>query len=235
MLLLLSMKQVQSILTMILLILSFTQSAKAQSETNYARAMGIVNFYAQALKLIQANNDTFSAHNFSVLLQQVKAELKLKNPQTDLIIAQINDSSLNSDRLDNHNKWLQDLVQTLTFAHSRLEYLLRRHQIEKGIHLTSIQIRMHGLEASAQSFIELITPRNDKFPGSFIYSSPFKVEEKIVKPYLVQIINNQSTELNPTPQLQDPINNFHIDIAAKQAATLQFQYRQKVERNVSSM
>ncbi len=225
---------VRSLITLFLLIALFATQAKAQSETNYARALGIVNFYAQALKLLESHNDTFSAHDFSILLQQVKAELKQDNPQTTLIIAQINDSSLNSDRLDNHKKWLQDLVQTLTFAHSRLEYLLRRHQIEKGIHLTSIQIRMHGLEASAQSFIELITPHNDKYPGSFIYSSPFK-NDKIVKSYLVQIINNQSTELNPSPQLQDPINNFQIDIAAKQAATLQFQYRQKVQRNVSSM
>ncbi|OQW50878.1 MAG: hypothetical protein A4S09_11165 [Proteobacteria bacterium SG_bin7] len=218
----------------VLVMMGFVRNANSQTETNYARAIGIVHFYSQALKLIRSNNDTFSHHDFSALIQQVKNELKRGNLQTDLIVAQINDSSLNSDRLDNHKKWLQDLTQTLTFAQSRLEYLLRRHQIENGIHFTSTQIRLQSLDAGTQSFIELITPQSEKFPGSFIYSSPFK-SDKIVKSYLAQIINNQATELNPTPQLQDPINNFHVEIAAKQAATLQFQYRQKVERNVSSM
>jgi hypothetical protein len=204
-------------------------------EKTYARAVGIVGFYAEATKLMNANGDTLSVHDFNALLLQIKNELNQINTiDTNLIIAQINDSNSNAERLEQPKKWLGDLAQTLYFAQSRLEYLLYRYQLENGIRYSRHQIKMISNEASAQGFIELVSPHNDRYPGSFIHSTPFK-NDKFVKNYLIQILNNQAMELSSTPQLDNPINSSQVDVAAKQAANLQFQYRQKVSRNVSSM
>lgn len=226
------------------LLLCVTTYAHADlGATHLARASGLMRFYADATKLIWQNGDTISGHDFSTLNQLVKAELKTfpQNPlpgffqkEADYILAQINDSNLNSDRLSHPKKWLQDLSQTLEFAHARTEYLLRRYQIEKKSTLLPSEIRLIESEAATQGFIELVTQRSDVFHGSYIITERF-TNKKRVKSYLTQIINNQALTFQSAPQIDVPLNNPQLDIVVKQAAQLQFDYRQKVQRNVSSL
>ncbi len=228
---------------LVLLLMSLLSlSAQAHTDVRLAKAVGLARFYADATKLIAANNDTLSAHDFNILVQLIKTEIKpledqfpakLQN-ECDFILAQINDSNTNSERLSRPKEWLQNLAQTLEFNYSRLDYLLRRHQIENGTRLLHTQIQALKFEAATQAFIELVSTRNDRFHGSFIESTPFSPMKR-VKPYLAQIINNMAVSQEPTPQLNLPINNMHVEAAVRQAAELQFQWRQKVERNVTSL